>query len=182
MTRKSVTPVLAVGAALLLAGTAVFSSFAEAQMRGDGPGGGAPGSGGAARSGPPSGGGGARGPAPINRGGPAPSIKGGPQPSMKGGGGGGGVVQGTSPPFKPGPGPSGKRPPSPGEWKGGGGRPPPPPPPRRPRPPGVSFWYWSGAPIYATDYDGCGYEYYKWRSTGSTFWRRKFYECRADED
>lgn len=65
-----------------------------------------------------------------------------------------------------------------GGWAG----PPPPLPPRhRPRPPGVSFWYWSGIPIFATDYDGCGYEYYKWRSTGSSYWRRMYFECR-DED
>lgn len=41
-------------------------------------------------------------------------------------------------------------------------------------------WFWGGATILAADYSGCGYEYYKWKSTGSSYWYNRYAECRAD--
>lgn len=178
MSKQSTNSILAVGAALLLVGTAAFSGLAEAQFKGDvGPPGGRSGpppSGGKGGGGGGGGGGGAgpKAPSPITK--PAPEPGAGPKappPGFK-----------PSPGFKPGP--PGAKPPPPGfKPPPPVFRPPPPPPPRhRPRPPGVRFWYWSGIPIFATDYDGCGYEYYKWRTTSSTYWRNKFYQCIDDED
>lgn len=69
--------------------------------------------------------------------------------------------------------------------------PPPPPPKKPPPPPGkwyrpyvlppIGFWIWQGITINAYEYDGCGYEYYKWRSTRSSYWRRMYRECRGWE-
>lgn len=67
--------------------------------------------------------------------------------------------------------------------------PPPPPPKKPPPPPGhwyrpyvlppIGFWIWRGITINAYEYEGCGYEYYKWKSTGSSYWRRMYRECRG---
>lgn len=44
-----------------------------------------------------------------------------------------------------------------------------------------AFWVLGGVTILATAYEGCGYEYYKWKSTGSDFWLDKYRECRGWE-
>lgn len=43
------------------------------------------------------------------------------------------------------------------------------------------FWVLGGITILASAYQGCGYEYYKWKSTGSPFWYAKYAECRGWE-
>lgn len=53
----------------------------------------------------------------------------------------------------------------------------------KPKPPhagGHKHWVWGGITILAADYAGCGYEYYKWKSTGLTYWRHRYFECRGD--
>jgi hypothetical protein len=55
----------------------------------------------------------------------------------------------------------------------------PPVPPKPPGSSGGSKWVWGGITILATQYDGCGYEYYKWKSTGSKVWYRRYAECRG---
>lgn len=44
--------------------------------------------------------------------------------------------------------------------------------------PPIGYWLWNGVTINAYEYEGCGYEYYKWKSTGSSYWRRMYRECR----
>lgn len=44
--------------------------------------------------------------------------------------------------------------------------------------PPIGYWIWGSTRINSYDYDGCGYEYYKWKSTGSSYWRRMYRECR----
>jgi hypothetical protein len=39
-------------------------------------------------------------------------------------------------------------------------------------------WVLGGLAIAASDYSGCGYEYYKWKSTGSSAWRERYHDCR----
>jgi hypothetical protein len=41
------------------------------------------------------------------------------------------------------------------------------------------YWAWAGVTILASQYDGCGYEYYKWKSTGSSYWHAQYAECRG---
>lgn len=71
-------------------------------------------------------------------------------------------------------------------------KPPPPPPGKKPPPPPghwyrpyvlppIGYWIWQGITINAYEYEGCGYEYYKWKSTGSSYWRRQYRECRGWE-
>lgn len=43
------------------------------------------------------------------------------------------------------------------------------------------WWVLGGVTILASQYSGCGYEYYKWKSTGSPFWYAKYAECRGWE-
>ncbi|HRK19950.1 MAG TPA: hypothetical protein PK970_13410 [Hyphomicrobiaceae bacterium] len=52
----------------------------------------------------------------------------------------------------------------------------------KPKPPhagGHKHWVWGGITILAADYAGCGYEFYKWKSTGSTYWRHRYFDCRG---
>lgn len=44
-----------------------------------------------------------------------------------------------------------------------------------------AFWVLGGVTILATAYEGCGYEYYKWKSTDSSYWLHKYRECRGWE-
>jgi len=46
---------------------------------------------------------------------------------------------------------------------------------------GGAGWVLGALTILASDYDGCGYEYYKWKSTGKGYWRDRYHECRDDE-
>lgn len=103
--------------------------------------------------------------------GPGPIVKPMPLPPPK--------MKPLPPPkFKPIPAPIPKKPlPPPPKKKG----PWPPPKSGWVRPyflPPIGYWLWNGVTIYSYDYDGCGYEYYKWRSTGSSYWRRMYRECR----
>ena len=41
------------------------------------------------------------------------------------------------------------------------------------------YWALGGITILASQYDGCGYEYYKWKSTGTSYWRAQYEECRG---
>ena len=41
------------------------------------------------------------------------------------------------------------------------------------------YWLYGGVTILAADYSGCGYEYYKWQSTGAGYWRVRYLECRG---
>ncbi len=41
------------------------------------------------------------------------------------------------------------------------------------------YWVLGGVTILAASYEGCGYEYYKWKSTGSSYWRTQYEECRG---
>jgi hypothetical protein len=75
---------------------------------------------------------------------------------------------------------------------GKGPKPPgkdPKPPGKDPKPPGKppeaghghkgKYWVWGGITILATEYAGCGYEYYKWQSTGSQWWYARYAQCRG---
>jgi hypothetical protein len=42
-----------------------------------------------------------------------------------------------------------------------------------------NFWLLGGVTILASQYNGCGYEYYKWKSTDSAYWYARYQECRA---
>lgn len=46
---------------------------------------------------------------------------------------------------------------------------------------GGAGWVLGALTILASDYDGCGYEYYKWKSTGSGYWRERYHDCRDFE-
>lgn len=45
-----------------------------------------------------------------------------------------------------------------------------------------AFWVLGGVTILATAYAGCGYEYYKWKSTDSDQWYEKYRDCRGWDD
>lgn len=148
MRRSSLLTVAAVASSALLAGTFLYAPAADAQ----GPSFGAP---------PPKG--------PIVKG-PVPAPKMVPLPPPK--------IKPLPPPkIKPLPLPKKPLPPPPPPKKG----PPPPPKGGWIRPyilPPIGFWLWNGVTIHSYDYDGCGYEYYKWRTTGSSYWRRMYRQCR----
>jgi len=90
-----------------------------------------------------------------------------------------GKLDPTKPTFPPGKGPFDPKPP--------GGKPPvePPKPPKPPetghKHPKGKYWVWGGITILATEYAGCGYEYYKWQSTGSKWWYHRYAVCRGWE-
>ena len=64
--------------------------------------------------------------------------------------------------------------------KGGCGGPGPKPAPKPDHAHGHGkYWALGGITILASQYDGCGYEYYKWKSTGSSYWHAQYAECRG---
>jgi hypothetical protein len=40
-------------------------------------------------------------------------------------------------------------------------------------------WAWGGVTIVASDHDGCGYEFWKWKTTGWRYWRHAYQSCRG---
>ena len=42
-------------------------------------------------------------------------------------------------------------------------------------------WAWGGITIVASDHDGCGYEYWKWKTTGWRSWKQAYRICRGWE-
>ena len=64
----------------------------------------------------------------------------------------------------------------------GGFKPLPPGGGPKPKPPHAGghgkFWVIGGLTILATEYGGCGYEYYKWKSTGTSYWYERYVDCR----
>ena len=38
------------------------------------------------------------------------------------------------------------------------------------------FRYWHG-PSYVTSYGSCDYYFWRWKNTGSRFWKAKYYDC-----
>ncbi|GLS36391.1 hypothetical protein GCM10010869_19800 [Mesorhizobium tianshanense] len=39
-------------------------------------------------------------------------------------------------------------------------------------------WAWGGVTIVAADHGGCGYEFWKWKTTGWRYWRHAYLSCR----
>jgi hypothetical protein len=39
-------------------------------------------------------------------------------------------------------------------------------------------WAWGGVTIVASDHGGCGYEFWKWKTTGWRYWRHAYLSCR----
>ncbi|CCV03426.1 hypothetical protein MESS2_1050030 [Mesorhizobium metallidurans STM 2683] len=42
-------------------------------------------------------------------------------------------------------------------------------------------WFWGGVTIVAADHGGCGYEFWKWKTTGWRYWRQAYQSCRGQE-
>lgn len=40
-------------------------------------------------------------------------------------------------------------------------------------------WAWGGVTIVASDHGGCGYEFWKWKTTGWRYWRHAYQSCRG---
>ncbi|MER8828405.1 hypothetical protein NKH73_18410 [Mesorhizobium sp. M0938] len=40
-------------------------------------------------------------------------------------------------------------------------------------------WLWGGVTIVASDHGGCGYEFWKWKTTGWRYWRHAYQSCRG---
>lgn len=45
-----------------------------------------------------------------------------------------------------------------------------------------ALWVLGGVTILASAYEGCGYEYYKWKANDSAYWHAKYRECRGWDD
>lgn len=42
-------------------------------------------------------------------------------------------------------------------------------------------WAWGGVTIVTSDHGGCGFEFWKWKTTGWRYWRHAYRDCRGWE-